>query len=265
MKYFYNGKFLNENELTNTSPLSDGIMYGYGLFETVKVKSLRPVYIDEHLKRLRDGLAKLDINLIYSDKKIVEIIDELIKINRFDGALKIIVIKNKNMCDFILMMRKSNYYYKDYQRGFNLKISDVKRNSTSKIVGLKTINYLENILEFKNAKTDGFDEVLFFNEKDMLCEGAISNIFIVKNKKLYTPSLENGLLSGIMRMKVIEESTLEVIETDIDRFFLENADEIFLTNSLMEVMPVKTIKGIDYNCRKFEISNYIRNIINGDD
>ena len=265
MKYFYNGKFLNENEMIKTSPLSDGVMYGFGLFETVKIKNLQPIYIEEHLKRLRDGLNKLNINLIYSDKKIIEIIDKLIKINRFDGALKITVIKNKNMCDFILMMRKSNYYYKDYKRGFNLKISDVKRNSTSNIVGLKTINYLENILEFKNAKNDGFDEVLFFNEKNMLCEGAISNIFIVKNKKLYTPSLENGLLSGIMRMKVIKESDLEVIETNIDKEFLESSDEIFLTNSLMEVMPVKTIKGIDYNCRKFEISNYIRSIVNGDD
>jgi len=265
MKYFYNGKFLNENEMIKTSPLSDGVMYGFGLFETVKIKNLQPIYIEEHLKRLRDGLNKLNINLIYSDKKIIEIIDKLIKINRFDGALKITVIKNKNMCDFILMMRKSNYYYKDYKRGFNLKISDVKRNSTSNIVGLKTINYLENILEFKIAKNDGFDEVLFFNENNMLCEGAISNIFIVKNKKLYTPSLENGLLSGIMRMKVIKESDLEVIETNIDKEFLESSDEIFLTNSLMEVMPVKTIKGIDYNCRKFEISNYIRSIVNGDD
>ncbi|MDM8533416.1 aminotransferase class IV [Clostridiaceae bacterium HSG29] len=265
MKYFYNGKFLNENEMTKTSPLSDGVMYGYGLFETVKIKNSKPVFLDEHLKRLRDGLTKLNITFIYSDKKIIEIIDKLIKINRFDGALKITVIKNKNMCDLILMMRKSNYLYKDYQKGFNLKISDVKRNSTSKIVGLKTINYLENILEFKNAKNEGFDEILFFNEKNKLCEGAISNIFIVKNKKLYTPSLENGLLSGIMRMKVIKESDLEVIETDIDKEFLESSDEIFLTNSLMEVMPVKTIKGIDYNCRKFEISNYIRSIVNGDD
>jgi 4-amino-4-deoxychorismate lyase len=265
MIYFYNGKFLNNNEKVKIIPLSDGVMYGYGLFETISIKNFKAIYLEEHLKRLREGLETLGIGFLYSNQKIKQCIEKLISLNKFNGALKITVVKNNNLSDLIIMMKKSSYSIKDYKRGFNITISDVTRNSTSKIVRLKTINYLENLLEFKKAKANFCDEVIFFNEKNFLAEGAISNIFIVKNNKLYTPSLENGLLSGIMRMKVIKECDMDIIETNITKDFLENADEVFLTNSLMELMPVRSIKNTNYKCSNFIISNYLKNIVNGDD
>jgi 4-amino-4-deoxychorismate lyase len=265
MIYFYNGKFLNGNEKVKIIPLSNGVMYGYGLFETISIKNFEAIYLDDHLKRLREGLEILGIDFICSNQKIKQCIEKLICLNKFDGALKITVVKNNNFSDLIIMMKKSSYDDKDYKKGFDVTISDVIRNSTSKIVRLKTINYLENLLEFKKARINFFDEVIFFNEMGFLAEGATSNIFVVKNNKLYTPSLENGLLSGIMRAKVIKECKMDVIETNITKDFLGNADEVFLTNSLIEVMHVKSIKNINYKCSDFRISNYLKNIINGDD
>ncbi|MEA1974656.1 MAG: aminotransferase class IV, partial [Bacillota bacterium] len=226
MVYFYNGYFFSNNEKAKIIPLIDGVMYGYGLFETIKIRNFKPIYLDEHLVRLKSSLDILNIKTKYSNEDIKNIIEALIERNRFNGALKITIVKNNNFSDLIIMMKKSNYNIKDYEKGFNLIISDVARNSTSKVARLKTTNYLENLLEFKEAKNQGFDEVIFFNEKFFLAEGAISNIFIVKNNKLYTPSLENGLLNGIMRMKVIRECGMDVIEMNITKDFLENADEV---------------------------------------
>jgi len=258
MYYVYNGRFLEYNEKIQSSPLSDGTMYGYGLFETIKITNHFPEYIEAHLKRLRKGLDALNIGCMYSDEKIKEYIKILIRKNGFNGALKIAVIKNKNLSDLIIMMKNSTYNYKDYQKGFNLTISSVLRNSTAKLANYKTLNYLENLLEFKSAKAKGFDEVIFFNEKKHLAEGAITNIFLIKNKVLYTPMSGSGLLEGIMRNKVIEKSSYEVIEKDLRIEDIDTADEVFITNSLMRVMPVKSIEGTDYHQNNFEIIEKIR-------
>lgn len=258
MYYVYNGRFLEYNEKIQSSPLSDGTMYGYGLFETIKVSNYSPEYIDEHLKRLRNGLEALNIGCMYSDDKIKEYIKKLIRKNGFNGALKIAVIKNKNLSDLIIMMKNSTYRYKDYQKGFKLKISSVMRNTTAKLVKYKTLNYLENLLEFKKAKLEGFDEVIFFNEKKYLAEGAISNIFIVKNEKIFTPMCNSGLLEGILRNKVIDISPYTIIEKNLTLKDLNEADEVFITNSLLRVMPVKSIKGTDFTSERFEISENIR-------
>lgn len=258
MYYVYNGRFLEYNEKIESSPLSDGTMYGYGLFETIKVTNHYPEYLEEHLNRLRKGMEALNIGFMYSDDKIKEYIKKLIRKNGFNGALKIAVIKNKNLSDLIIMMKNSTYNYKDYQKGFKLTISSVLRNSTAKLVNYKTLNYLENLLEFKSAKAKGFDEVIFFNEKKYLAEGAISNIFLVKDKTLYTPKKGSGLLEGIMRNKVIDKVSFKVIEKDLRIEDIDTADEVFITNSLMRVMPVKSVQGTDYNYSTFKITEEIR-------
>ena len=261
MYYIFNGKLLKKNEKAMINPLSDGAMYGYGLFETIKVKNKKPIFLQSHLDRLRTGLNKLGIISLYSDKKIKEFVKKLINKNLFDGALKIVIIKKKNISDLIILMQKSKYNYQMYKKGFNVKVSDVLRNSTSKLVKFKTINYLENIFELKNAKKDGFNEVIFFNEKGFLAEGSISNIFVVKDDKIYTPSLSNGLLNGIIRQKIINFSSINILKANISKKFVSNADEIFLTNSLMEVMPVYNIDSLNYYSTNFEKSKILRKLI----
>lgn len=263
MYYIYNGKLLKKNEKVNITPFSDGVMYGYGLFETIKIKEFKPILINEHLNRLRKGLNDLGIAFVYSDKKIKKMIFELIKKNNFNGALKLAVIKNKSVSDLVIIMKESNYNFRDYQRGFSLKISSVLRNTTSKVNRYKTLNYFENFLEFKKAREEKFDEVIFFNEKGFLAEGAISNIFIVKGNKIYTPSLDNGVLNGIMRQKVIDILDYQVIEDNIDRKVFKSADHIFITNSLMEIMPIREINSINYKSNDFTISSELRKKLYG--
>lgn len=261
MYYLYNGQYLKDEDKIKSSPLSDGVMYGYGLFETIRVSGLKPEYLEDHILRLKKGLDALQIRFTYSDEKIKEYALGLIRRNGFNGALKIAVIKNKNQSDLVMMMKNSVYHYHQYKKGFKVKISDVKRNSTSNIVKYKTINYLENLLEFKKAKEEGFDEVLFFNERGFLSEGGISNIFIVKNNNIMTPSLDQGLLNGIIRNRIVTDKRFNVREEKITMKMLKEADLIFLTNSLMRVMPVKEVEGVYKNTLGFDLINDLRQLI----
>ncbi|WP_369414183.1 aminotransferase class IV [Halanaerobium polyolivorans] len=140
-------------------------------------------------------------------------------------------------------------------------MSQVLRNSTSKIIKHKTTNYLENILEFRKAKAEGFDEVIFFNEKGYLAEGAISNIFIVNEQKIYTPGLENGLLNGILRKKVLSQNYYQVEERNIGLDLINEADEIFITNSLLKIMPVRAIANTQFKNSNFKFRERIAKII----
>ena len=142
----------------------------------------------------------------------------------------------------MLLTRPFAYGPEVYERGFRLRISKMERNPRSHTVYLKTLNYLENVLEKEAATAAGFDEALFFNVNGSLAEGSMSNVFFVKAGKLYTPAREAGLLPGIVRGWVIEQ--FPVAQGLFSKADLAGAEEVFVTNSIAGVMPVAEIEGI---------------------
>ncbi|MBD7915211.1 aminotransferase class IV family protein, partial [Clostridium sp. Sa3CUN1] len=118
---------------------------------------------------------------------------------------------------------------------------------------IKSINYLENILEREEAIKNGYDEVIFLNESGYLSEGSMSNIFIIKNNKIFTPDINQGLLPGIIRNFIVER--YNVIEKRITLEELFNADEIFITNSILGIMKISKIEN------KILVENKLTNII----
>ena len=131
-----------------------------------------------------------------------------------------------------------------YSRGISAKISDIRQNEYSPLSGVKSLNFLNYILARIRAQDEGFDEAILMNTKGHIAEAATSNIFLVKDGKLVTPSLDSGLLPGITRKAVIriaEKLGIGVSERQICRKELPGSDEIFLTNSLSEILPVVKI------------------------
>ena len=102
----------------------------------------------------------------------------------------------------------------------------------------------------------GYDEPIFLNSKNQITEGAISNIFVVVGDKIYTPKLSCGLLNGIVRQYIV--SNYDVIESEIDLEFLNNTDEIFLTNSLFGIMPVNNLEKKIFKSQKIS-KNILQN------
>lgn len=217
--------------------LDEGYAFGLGIFETIKVKEGRAFALEKHMKRLQRGLAFFEFSQKITAKDIEEYIAQQIE---KDFSLKVMV-SEKNI---LFVKRENSYHDRDKQQGLKLRTSSVKRNSTSPLVYYKSLQCADNILEKRKAKQQGYDEVLFLNEKDFICEGAVSNIFFLRDKELYTPKIEDGLLPGTMREQILENYTVK--EVSISREELACFDACFVSNALMGILWVESIDKIYY-------------------
>lgn len=226
--------------------IDQGVYFGKGVFETILWLD-KPIFLEQHINRLSKSLIKMKMNELEKEELISYLLDLPIK----NKAVKITVTD----LNIIISERDIPYKEKDYKDGFDLTISKVIRNSTSILTYIKSTCYYENILEKSKALNKGFNDVLFLNEKGSITETSCANIFMVKDNKIYTPRIEDGLLSGIIREWII--SNFDVIEKKISIDDLINCSEVFITNSLMGIMPVNKIDKYIFNERKK--SDYIKN------
>jgi branched-subunit amino acid aminotransferase/4-amino-4-deoxychorismate lyase len=133
-----------------------------------------------------------------------------------------------------------------YESGFKAALSSLCRNSQSPLSRLKSTCYLENILARIEARAAGCDEAVLLNEQGYLAEGSTTNIFLVNNGKLITPSLENGVLPGITREAILEiarAANIKTMERQVELKELVEAEEAFVTNSILELMPLTWFNG----------------------
>lgn len=236
--------------------LDEGFQFGLGAFETITVEAGKPIFLDKHLKRLERAAEFLHLGTLsergITEKQILRYLEEQAQLpesrENFSDithcALKIMLSKE----NVVFSMRANPYTPERYEKGFVLDISPVKRNETSSLVYHKTMNYGDCILEKRNAAAAGVDERIFLNTKDQICEGTVSNIFFVKQGKLYTPEVRCGLLPGILREYICE--TQDVEETTIYPENLKAYEECFVTNSLMGIMPVRQVGEISFTEEK---------------
>ncbi len=252
MKVWLNGDVVPADEAM-ISPMGGGFMYGYGIFETVKVYRQKIVFMEEHFKRLRWSCKVLEMELKYEDHEIELNCKELVRINEIEnGALKIVYAMDHGGYSLLITNSSRVYEKEAYERGFRLCLARSRKNPYSKIVSIKSTNYIENMLERQNAIISGYDESVFLNVNGKLSEGSISNVFFVKDEKIYTPSVDCGILPGIAREKVmlvIKELKMDMISDAFEISLFMDADEIFVTNSLMDIMPVSQVesKKLDMN------------------
>ncbi|OBR96199.1 MULTISPECIES: aminotransferase class IV [Clostridium] len=228
-----NGKMVEDDKVF----LDTGFYFGRGLFETMLVNN-DPLFLENHLYRINKGLSIIGI-----DKEITEdeVMDAVNKLQCNNCVLKLVVTEENTLFN----TRKNNYTEEQYKRGFKVKISSVRRNEFSQLTYLKSLNYLENILEHEKCIDDGYNEVLFFNTEDKLSEGSVSNVFFTKNEKIYTPSKKCGLLEGTVRKFII--NNFDVTEGEFSKEDLMSADSVFLTNSIMGIMKVSSIYNRSFN------------------
>lgn len=212
--------------------LDSGFFFGRGLFETILVND-KPVFLKEHLQRLNKGLLKIGVKIQISEEYFLENIK---KLNCKNCGVKL-AVSEKNI---VFAKREISYKQEDYIKGFKVKVSKIKRNPHSHITYLKSLNYIDNALEREDALKEGYNEVLFLNNYGYLSEGSISNIFFVKGDKIYTPSIESGLLPGVVRRWIIDN--YHVLEGQFILKNLLNSDGAFLTNSLMGIMKIDRIE-----------------------
>ncbi len=227
--------------------------FGIGVFETIKVNKGKAIFLDEHLKRMYNSIKELDIPFQITRMKLKEEIINYIK-NEEHKALRITI------CDegYHFALRDIHYKKQDYEKGYKIKIAPIKRG-TSFIYKHKTTNYLENMYSKKYALDHGCEESLFLNMKNKILEGSMTNIFFMREEKIYTPKEDLCILPGIVRNEVIKVARnlgVEVIEDEIDINELNKFNFSFITNSLMNMMKISAIEDVVYN-EENDIFNHI--------
>ena len=235
--------------------LDECFQFGLGAFETIGIEQGIPILLDKHLKRLERAADFLKLGSLsergITARKIEKYLEEQkmrTEVQKEFGnleycALKIMLTK-ENM---VYSLRANHYTPEKYEKGFFIDISAVKRNETSPLVYHKTMNYGDFILEKRRSGKAGMDERIFLNTKGQICEGTVSNIFFVRDGRIYTPAIDSGLLPGTVRGYICESEA--VTQTVIFPDELSSYQECFVTNSLMGVMPVKLLGNISFEER----------------
>lgn len=248
------GRLWRENEVPLV--LERAIFYGDGLFETLRVCGGQPLFLGEHIRRLMKGAAVLGFATALEPEVLAHAVQETIAANEAEeGSVRLTVIRGRgpglypgtSAPPLVLVTFRPGVPYASelYERGFKAIFVSFPRNERSPLVYVKSLSFLENILGKKEAAEKGADEGLFRNTAGYLCEGTVSNIFLVREQTLVTPDVASGLLPGIVREVIIRlarEMGLSVEERPVRPEELFGADEAFLTNSLLEVMPLVAVE-----------------------
>ncbi|HIE44271.1 MAG TPA: hypothetical protein EYP78_05710, partial [Candidatus Omnitrophica bacterium] len=188
-------------------------------------------------------------------EQIEKISDELIKNSGMrNGILNIYLTSTdepKRETNLLLVVKDEiPYKESDYKKGYKTIISSIRIDSSLSMNSHKTISFLPHILAKREALQRGADDAICLSTEGFVLEGSMSNIFMVKEDTLLTPPVGSGLLPGITRGKILEIAPsvgLKITEKLVNVDFLKSANELFLTSSLMEVMPIVKVDNVLIN------------------
>lgn len=258
MKIFIDGKFLDEKNAT-VSVFDHGLLYGDGVFEGIRAYNGRVFKLKEHIDRLFFSAKAILLQLPMSHAELTEAVVETCRRNKIrDGYIRLVVTRgvgglglNPNRCKhpsvIVIADRIQLYPEEYYERGLDIITVPTVRNLHSALnPAIKSLNYLNNILAKIEANNAGCEEAIMLNAEGFVAECTGDNIFCVQGTNLVTPPLYAGALYGITRgvvMDLARQSGMTVVETNLTRYDLFNANECFLTGTGAEVIPVVKIDG----------------------
>ncbi len=249
-------EILINGEAKETISIHDrGLQYGDGLFETMAVRNGRILLWEDHWQRLALGCEKLSITL--PNKELIEKEIALLCDNKDEAqfVIKLIVTRGEGQRGYrftgeqnvtrILSSHSWPDYPESYQtEGVEVCYCETTLSENTKLAGIKHLNRLEQVLARNEWDTDEFQEGLMLTAQGNVIDGTMSNIFAVLDNKIFTPSLSLCGVAGVMRKKIIniaKENGFAVYEKEFSKTELEMADELFLSNSLFGVWPIKII------------------------
>lgn len=240
------------------SALDRGFLLGDGVFETLRIYAGRPFKLPDHLTRLSDACARTSIKMNSRVESLTRReIERAGSVGLSEAVMRITISRGPGLglgidpddSTVVTLIEALPTLNPDwYERGLDVVIARGRRNEFSETVGIKTTAYLDSILAFRAAAQKGADDSLFLDTRGHLSEATASNMFVVSAGEVHTPPLECGVLPGITRSCVIEIAKTAGIavssQTPLDPGVLKTADEVFLTSSIREIVPVTSCNGL---------------------
>ncbi len=249
---------VNGIEIDKISTLDRGLAYGDGVFTTAKIVNGHVQMLDKHIERLSLSCERLriaHIDYVHLKKELADIAA------RYDIAvLKVIITAGEGGRGYSragtstpnIIIKTSAYpqKYDDWQeRGISIADASIKLGINPFFAGIKHLNRLEQVLIRDELDQTSFDDLLVYNFNDELIETTCANVFWIQDSQLFTPEIINSGVAGLLRAEIITCFPETHIVSGISNNII-NADSIFITNSIMEIVPIKYYQG-----KQFDINN----------
>ncbi len=250
----YLNKVMLEATKARVAPVSSAMLYGRGVFTTVAIYDGKPFLWPQHWQRLKDHAQRLNIDCAGANERNVgEAVKKLLAVNQVkDGRARVILLarsgrdvwraqkESTRKTDLLIMTSEAQ---KISRAGLSLAVSPYRCNTFSPLAGIKSLNYLDQVLAWEEAQAREFDEAVRLNERGEIVSATVANIFWVRAGTIHTPALSTGALAGVTREAVIElavKQFIPLIEGVYELADLTEAEEIFLTSASYGVAPVTT-------------------------
>ena len=261
-KYFnYNGRFFEQGEAVLSGDNSS-YRYGDGLFETMKAVNGNVLLAKYHSERLFLGIKVLKFHIpsLFTKEKILDEIKSLCEKNKCGSLARVRLSVSRGNGGIYDCDNKFTYLIEcwpleqqpedDNDNGLVIDIFPDARKSIDVFSNLKSANYLPYVMAAVWAKENKLNDALILNQYNRICDATIANVFWIKENKIHTPPLSEGCVAGVMRRKILDcgrgsyreqiaDLGLNVSESELTENILLDADEVFLTNVITGIRPVK--------------------------
>ena len=231
-----------------------GFLYGAGLFETMRANNGVVFAIEDHLDRLFFSAHKLAIKNTYDKQYIHDAVYKVLEAKGLKNArLRLTLTGGKVTPEeseqkstlLVTAAELAGYPAAYYEKGVVVALCPYRQNPFDPTCGHKVLSYFPRMLGLEFARKFRCAEALWFTNDNRLAEGCISNVFLVKDSVLYTPPIQTPVLAGVARKTIFEialNGAVEVVEKDLYISDVLEADEVFLTNVIMQVMPINRVE-----------------------
>lgn len=241
--FYIDGKYVNEDEAV--LPVDDlAVLRGYGVFDFMRTYGGRPFRLDDHIRRLQNSAALIQLSCPWSLEEIRAIVEQTMERNGYEESNVRLLVTGGESGDsitpgdrprlLVMVTPVKAFPGEWYREGVKVVTSDITRY----IPGAKSIDYIRAILALNNARQQDAVESIYVDSHEVVLEGTTSNIFVVADGRVLTPP--EDILPGVTRqavLEIIEDEFSPELET-ITRQTLYGAEEVFLTSSNKEVLPV---------------------------
>jgi len=258
--FTYNDKIFKEGTSV-INPDNRSLRYGDGLFETIKVNNGILQLRDYHFERLFSGMKMLQFEIPknFTVGFLENKITELCKRNNHNAFARVRLMifrgngglydAENNSPNYIIQIWNIEPATELNSNGLIIDVYPDAKKASDKFANIKSNNFLPYVMAALHAKQLKVNDCILLNNHERICDSTIANIFIIKDNIIYTPSLNEGCVAGVLRRFIIEkfQPDLKIIEKPISIGELENADEVFLTNSIKGIRWVKQFRNSQYS------------------
>jgi branched-chain amino acid aminotransferase len=234
------------------APGQVGLLAGWGVFSTLRVLDGVLFAFERHWARMCKDAALLHVPMPCSAEDGHRALLELVEANRaYNASLRVVVVRNdgsvwasgsEHRSDLIGLTSDLH----DWGHGVKLALIPQARHAASPFAGTKILSWAMNLTWVEDARAKGFDEAVLLNERGEVSECTSANIFIARGNRVWTPPLRSGCLPGVTREVILSEvhaPGFEIGEQVLTPVDLETADEVFITSTTRDLLPVIEIEG----------------------